>query len=275
MTVMEKQLFVLAAVLLSLAAASGVDECQSCIDQVHQMQTGVAFLRNAKLREIVTRSSARNICAAIGQCPEDGDNTDMQEEFYPAVDNGLVDVTALHTNSICHICRVTFNFLHNFLSNKHWQTVLLRLLKLGCHYIPLFSATCTNLVDQWGGMIIHLLVNYLNPRMCHDLLHICPNATAVSEAALAVDDCRMCEFGQGLVYDTVNDPSLHVRLDNLAREICIADGDQMDDGCVFVTSQLSEALKQVAADLKQSTALKTFCQTENICPAGLKTILDN
>ncbi|KAH3871729.1 prosaposin-like [Dreissena polymorpha] len=241
---------VLALVVLVplISAAPGADQCSKCMELFGSVGPQTA-------EDVM---SAKGMCGLLGQC-ETAPLATVEYDY---------DVTKdiSRNSALCHICRVITSTLHRFLADPKWQQVILRLLKLVCKYLPYIGNTCTALVNEYGTMAIEFLGKFVQPQICNTLFHICPNMT---DAMFARDDCRVCEFGFGIVYDTVNDRSLHDQLQTFSSSFCETEQPSKRKECVTSLRPFADGVMKLAAYIKNDPEFQGFCQKNNMCPAGL------
>lgn len=198
--------------------------------------------------------SPTKLCQKLGHCstrnlvfePQSDLTTEL--EISDDLDNGLP----------CLICQNFMKIAHAFLASPQHQKFILRVLKSVCHFVPFLGNECSHLVDTYGPMVIQLAVHYLSPETCK-LFHICP-----AGKVLFGDQCKLCRFGVGVIYDAVQDPALETRLEQFTQDLCteyVGDNDE----CESLAKELTGYLLPMAKELRHSDFFKNACERSNIC----------
>ncbi|XP_045212079.2 prosaposin-like [Mercenaria mercenaria] len=250
---------------------TGLDSCSRCqkmITLVNMMvneQTRNEILDtlceslSAKEREMcseLSQLSPTQLCQQFGQCAPRSLLYESSSKLTTDLD--LSDMERFRLP--CLLCQNIMKIAQAFLKSKDHQKFLKHVLKSVCHFIPFLTKKCVYFVDTYGSLAIHLIARYLTPESCK-LFHICP---ANNSIAFTEDECTWCRLGVGVIYDTVQDPALETRIQELTQDVCeeyVESGDE----CESMAKELTPYLIPVAEELRHSDFFKNACERANIC----------
>ncbi|XP_060605272.1 uncharacterized protein LOC132757841 [Ruditapes philippinarum] len=263
---------IVAAVIIGLTDGSpaGMDTCSQCENMIVSVNSMVdEQTRNQILDTIceaysvesrdkcteLSRLSPSKLCQQFGQCKSTSLKFDPRSDF--VLEPHTTDVSSLP----CIICENAMKIAEDFLKSKEHQKFLLNALKSVCHMIPFFKQQCLFLVDSYGPLLVQLAVHFLTPESCK-MFHICPGV----QVEAIQDECTLCRYGVGIIYDTVQDPALETRIQDLAEDICENYVDDISE-CVTSAHDLTQRLLPIVTELRHSDSFKHICERTDICSA--------
>ncbi|KAL4240268.1 hypothetical protein ACF0H5_001062 [Mactra antiquata] len=184
-----------------------------------------------------------------------------------AVDSADIDdavllfenIQGLQGNFACTVCEDFMKIVSHFLETPTNQENIKKLMDEVCDYLPLFKGRCKELVKEYGTIVIDLAVSYLKPAICKTF-HVCSGERVISER----ENCRMCKLAVGIVYDTVSDPDLKVRMEQVLHELCV-DTINTDKLCSAISEEVTASVLPVAYSLRDSEFFKNVCTEAQVC----------
>ncbi|XP_033111182.1 uncharacterized protein LOC117112217 [Anneissia japonica] len=190
-------------------------------------------------------------CPAIGFCP-----SSKQVEELKTNEVALVDA------DMCTDCKNFFTDVKTVLMNSTNQDIIIKALKSVCADLGSFADQCSSYVDQYGSLVINLVVSALDAdTICNDI-GFC---SASGKLKLTGDMCADCEAFFGDVQTLLENTTVQAMITNELKSLCSLLGSEADDCKNLIDSYASLVFGLIASELDPKTA----CTAIQFCSGGI------
>ncbi|XP_071952140.1 uncharacterized protein [Antedon mediterranea] len=164
------------------------------------------------------------------------------------------------TNDVCTDCKNFVGDIQNMLENTTVQTEILNEIKMICADLGPYADECSSLVDQYGTIVISLLVSELNPASVCGTVGFCSGKYLKAGSNL----CSDCEAFFGDVQGLLKNTTIQQEIDNFILTTCQQLGIKAAD-CSLVIAFAPQVFDFLATELDP----KTVCSAISFCQSSL------
>ncbi|KAL0231078.1 hypothetical protein GEMRC1_010483 [Eukaryota sp. GEM-RC1] len=216
-----------------------------CISMVEQYGTMIIDM-------LVERLSADTVCKAIKLCPEDVE---------------LVD----DNNVGCQICTWIIGTIEAKISDESTEQEIIHFVQQVCNFVPESMKTlCAAMIDQYGHMIIDMLVERYPADTVCKAIKLCPK-----EVELVEDNtigCQICTWIIGTIEAKISDESTEQEIIHFVQQVCNFVPESMKTLCAAMIDQYGHMIIDM---LVERYPADTVCKAIKLCPKEVELVEDN
>ncbi|KAH9498380.1 hypothetical protein Btru_008134, partial [Bulinus truncatus] len=185
--------------------ASIKQQCENLVDQYGPLI----------IQLLIKELDPTQVCTAIGLCTNTG-KVQLKDKLSPKVNDEL-----------CDLCKYVVTYIDTFVKENATEAEIEAILDKVCDILPAsIKQQCENLVQQYGPLIIQLLLKELDPTQVCTAIGLCTNnivkVKPQVDAVTKVNDelCDLCKYVVTYIDTFVKENATEAEIETILEKVC-------------------------------------------------------
>ncbi|KAL0225496.1 hypothetical protein RCL1_003408 [Eukaryota sp. TZLM3-RCL] len=184
---------------------------------------------------MVERFSAPVVCQMIGMCPQANDN-----------------------DILCPVCTFVIGWIESKVSEETTRQEIIGFVEQVCNFVPAsLNPTCKLLVEQYGNLIIDLMVERFSAPVVCQMIGMCPQANDNDIL------CPVCTFVIGWIESKVSEETTRQEIIGFVEQVCNFVPASLNPTCKLLVEQYGNLIIDL---MVERFSAATICQKIGMCP---------
>ncbi|XP_060569459.1 uncharacterized protein LOC132727883 isoform X3 [Ruditapes philippinarum] len=258
--------------------------CKSLVDQY-------AFQIIELLRKEL---NATYICTKLGFCKALTKQVSAVSVIMSPYDtlpivNPVENKPVVQTSEQCELCKEAINMMKSYITKKSTREEIKKVVETFCTKVPsVFKSKCDNLIQQYGDIIINLLVQEADAeKICEEIKQCVASISdimspydtlpivqpvsndKVSEKAGNVVECEACKYVMNFLDKELQNNKTEENIKAALKEICSKMPSEIKDQCTKLVDQYAQA---VINFLIMDMSPDEICKALSLCDSKVKQL---
>ncbi|KAI8797151.1 proactivator polypeptide, partial [Biomphalaria glabrata] len=196
----------------AILPSSVIQECNNFIEEYGPMI----------IQLLIKELDPSQVCTAIGLCA--GNKVSLKSKSTPRP-----KVTQVQ-GELCDLCKYVLTYVDTFLGKNATEGEIEKLFEKACTYLPKdYFQKCDSLVQQYGPLIIQLLIQEVDPTLVCTAIKLCtgnnasPNLNSIvktKKTKVKGELCDLCKYVLTYVDTFLGENATEVEIESLLKKAC-------------------------------------------------------
>ncbi|KAL0220993.1 hypothetical protein RCL1_000847 [Eukaryota sp. TZLM3-RCL] len=188
------------------------------------------------IQMLIERYPSEVVCQMIGMCPQSND-------------------------IFCPACQFVIGWIESKISEESTRQEIIAMVEQVCNFVPAsLQPTCKTLIEQYGNLIIDLLVERFPGTAVCQMIGLCP-ANQESNDSIP---CSICTWVVGTVYSKISDEATKEEIISIVSGVCAFVPASVKPLCTEMITNYGNMIIDLVV---QKFPASVVCSSIGLCPA--------